>query len=103
MEEQDVYRKMLSKIGLKRIPIILMPIALPFFLVIISFVIVLFVGIWITMYILIALGFWQCNYCKKIHWANTDRKRMRNLEEYKIQRVWKCEHCQLLEELTEKD
>lgn len=103
MEEQDVYRKMLSKIGLKRIPIILMPFALPFFILIFVIGILSFlVGI-IVIGSSMILGFWQCIYCKRIYWASTDRTRKRHLEDNTLFKAWECEHCHVGKVLSEKN
>lgn len=98
-----LYRKALAKVGLKRLPIILIPVALPIFLLIFVIWIIICLCLLFTIGVSMVLGFWQCSFCKKIYWSNTDRTRKRYLEDNSVFKAWECEHCKLADTLAKKD
>lgn len=87
-----MYYKILNKIGLKRMPPILVPIGIPF-------IIVALIGVLLFMLFYWLLGFWSCHKCNRTYWVIHDRKATNKTSD----EFWKehvCDACQTMDALT---
>lgn len=90
-----MYRKILGKVGLKRLPPVLVPFAAPFVIIVVIFVILCGLFEWL-------LGFWRCTQCHRTYWITHDRKATKETEE-DFWRDYVCDPCQTMNFLTGKD
>lgn len=90
-----MYHSILNKLGLKRLPPLLIPIGIPFIVLAVLGIMVYLIFYWL-------FGFWQCSECGKHHWIIHDRKATKDTKNDMF-KEWLCDSCQTMNALTKED
>ncbi|MNL99734.1 hypothetical protein D3C76_02210 [compost metagenome] len=88
------YKKILKSLGLKTLPIMFWPVVLP-----IMFVFIVSLVLYTLSYKI--AGFWRCDNCKKLSWANKEKYKARE-NDHDEWPDYHCEACHIAKELTKK-